>query len=621
MKREYLAIISIIIVLTGCGSGKGGSEYNNSNEKNSELKSLSSQTNVTQNTQVRKLSRSITQSSIPIAWGFDYPIGNKGYDSNGNKVPIDEHISGGTNYNKDRNEEYNLGKNIYGNNSRSGSSSTNWYNISDVGNFVNIKCTDRYGNKTILCTQGLHPGEDWNYANAGDDAGKPVYAVANGIIKEISKVYSSSEDKAGWKIIIEHTLPDNSIIYSIYLHLTSANETNGDIVNNKDDFTFKEGDIVYKNDMIARLATDMLYLPEHLHFEIRNKFTSGSKLYENANSNGYYTYDKKKHTSLTKKQVEQTFKLMKKDGILDPSDFIDDHRNIYPWIGNGSIISYHGENHNPNYNDTQYPFGITQDITRTHSQLNNLPNLFKQSGFFQWQASSNCKNLKIDHSGINNNVDITIGNWNNRTNDITFKNVKLPFILGENNLGNELPNGYWKVIAVTFNNSTVNSSSYNDVYNTLSATCTDESSTPLNSSTSSNMLKNQHIMIGEHQWNGNGSIISRIFKDSEKYSGSDDWPYGVFQDVTMVHKNQYKPVVFFQWMSSDVCNALEIDADLPNEEKHVTLGIKNWDSNTYENKKVTLPYTIKKERLWSVIQVAFDKPVSKDARVNAICKY
>ena len=143
--------------------------------------------------------------------------------------------------------------------------------------------------------------------------------------------------------------------------------------------------------------------------------------------------------------------------------------------------------------------------------------------------------------------------------------------LGKNNLGNELPNGYWKVIAVTFNNSTVNSSSYNDVYHTLSATCTDEPSTPLNSSISSNMLRNQHIMIGEHQWNGNGSIISRIFKDSEKYSGSDDWPYGVFQDVTMVHKNQYKPVVFFQWMSSDnVCNALEIDADLPIKEKQVT---------------------------------------------------
>ena len=69
------------------------------------------------------------------------------------------------------------------------------------------------------------------------------------------------------------------------------------------------------------------------------------------------------------------------------------------------------------------------------------------------------------------------------------------------------------------------------------------------------------------------------------------------------------------------CTAIEIDADLPINEKHVTLGIKNWASNTYKNKKVTLPYTIKKERLWSVIKVAFDKPVSKDARVNAICKY
>ena len=129
-------------------------------------------------------------------------------------------------------------------------------------------------------------------------------------------------------------------------------------------------------------------------------------------------------------------------------------------------------------------------------------------------------------------------------------------------------------------------------------------------------------MIGEHQWNGNASIISRIFKASkdDRYSGTDDWPFGVFQDVTMVHKNQYKPVVFFQWMSSDICKELEINANLPSDEKLVTLGVKNWSSNTYNNKKVNLPYTIKREKLWSVIKVAFDKPVSKDARVEAYCK-
>ena len=601
MKKEYLAIVSVVIALTGCGSGESDSEYNNSNiEKNSKLKSLSSQTNVSQNIQARKLSRSLSRSNIPIAWGFDYPIGNRGYDSNGNKVPIDEHIS------SERNEQYNLGKNVEANNSRSGTLfTTGWWNYSDVGNFYK---------------HGLHPGEDWNYGSRGMDAGKPIFAIANGKIIELKPLYSSASS-GGWEIVLEHVLPDGSKIYSIYLHVTSDQEEDGSLVYDKKEFTYQKGDIVLKGAMIARCATGMTLFPEHLHFEIRNKLNIND-IYPNDDGRGYYTHDKKQHKDgLSKSQVLEAFKIMKDEGILDPSDFIDDHRDIYPWIGNGSIISYHGENHNPNYNDTEYPYGITQDITRTHSQLNNLPNLFKQSGFFQWQISSNCKNLKINHSGINDNVDITIGNWNNRTNDITFKNVRLPFILGKNNLGRELFDGSWRVIAVTFNKSTVNTSSSNDIYNTLSATCTDEPSTPLNSSTSSKMLRNQYIMIGEHQWNGNGSIISRIFKDSEKYSGSDDWPYGVFQDVTMVHKNQYKPVVFFQWMSSDVCNALEIDADLPNEEKHVTLGIKNWASNTYENKKVTLPYTIQKESLWSVIQVAFDKPVSKDARVNAICKY
>ncbi|KPA13814.1 secreted protein, partial [Candidatus Magnetomorum sp. HK-1] len=69
-----------------------------------------------------------------ISDGFDYPVGNRGYDNNGNKTSLDEHINDfGNNYNVDRNEEYNFYKGIADNNSRRGSSGSYWFNINDTG--------------------------------------------------------------------------------------------------------------------------------------------------------------------------------------------------------------------------------------------------------------------------------------------------------------------------------------------------------------------------------------------------------------------------------------------------------------------------------------------------------
>jgi len=568
----------------------------------------------------------------PIAWGFDYPIGNKGYDNNGNKISIDEYISGGNNYNKDRNEEYNLDKNIYANNSRFGNNPSNaWYNANDVGNFYSGT-----GGK------GVHPGEDWNYRVgqalrtnedgtpiAWDGAGANIFAIADGVIEEISKVGSTYTNRA-WKIIIRHKLPDGKFVYSIYLHITSSDNEDGEITTNENDFSFQENSIVRKGDLIGKIAANMSSrLASHLHFAIRSKFSSGSHLYDNANGNGYYTHDGAIHTSMTKSQIIQAFKQMKDDEIFDPSDFIDDHRNIYPWIGNGSIISYHGthagehEVYSISYDEEGYAYGINKDISRTHSKFKNIPTLSKQVGFFQWQPNSNCEKVKIIHTGVNNNVDITVGSWGTRNGDKTYKNITLPFVLGENNFNN---NGTdWRVLAVTFNKETVNANSNNDIYHTLKAICTDD---PISYYPEANIVRNQKIMIGEHQWNGTASIISKHFKDAYNnyyqtgrlQSHPDNWAFGVFHDVTVVEKNQYKPVVFFQWMESDECKELVIDSTLDANEKKVTLEMKDWASNTYSSKKVTLPYTINSENLWNVIKVAFDAPVSKNGRVTATCK-
>ena len=303
---------------------------------------------------------------------------------------------------------------------------------------------------------------------------------------------------------------------------------------------------------------------------------------------------------------------MKGDGIFDPSDFIDDHRDIFPLIGNGSIISYHAKQRPLVSLDLQYPFGITQDITQSHTQYK------QQSGYFQWQASSVCKALEISFPDQNYSANITVGHWSNRENDLTFKNVTLPFVLGESNMLTSFnEDGHdWYVISVGLK-PRVSLSTFTSEQ--LSATCVDAPPTLNNGIIS----KGDLVLIGEHQWNGNASIISRSF---EKYPNPvlqtnlpGNWPFGVYIDVTKIHKSQYKPVVFFQWMSSESCKKITIDVPgLTN--KDVSIGTKNWRGKEYVKFPTTLPVTLTSSRLWTVIEVAFNNPVDDTYSVYATCE-
>lgn len=599
MKKITTSVV-LAILLSSCGGGGEGtgestSNVNDTTNQNScsdtKLESCTPQTS-SRNIQAIPMARS---ANDPIAYGFDYPIGNRGFDGRGNTTEINERIPVySTGYNASRNEEYNLGKGIVANNSRSGSRNyqnlNEWYNVNDVGNFYNG-----------AGGYGVHPGEDWNLG-AGD-AGQAVYAIANGVVEEISSVGSTINNR-GWKIIIRHRLPDDSYVYSIYLHVTS-HDNNGTLTYNEGDFPFSEGDTVDKGDIIGSVATGMTAVPDHLHFEIRSNFTSGADLYANANRNGYYTHDESTHTSMTKSQIETSFQTMKDDGIFDPSDFIDDHRRIYPLVGNGSIISYHGEQRYLVSLDAEYPYGITQDVTHSHSHYQ------KQSGYFQWQASSSCSALEIDFNGTSNNTNITVGHWSNRNNDVTFKNVNLPFVIGESNMGVNFnyDGNDWYVVSVGLDST---------ASERISATCVN--SYP--STHSGLTTRGDLVLIGEHQWNGNASIISRTFKEYSDVNSSniDSWPFGAFKDVTFVHKSQYKPAIFYQWMSSEECKQITIDApSLSSTEKQVTIGTKGWSSSNYSQYSTTLPATLSSSKVWTVIQVLFDNPVSESARVYARC--
>ncbi|MEF2229618.1 MAG: hypothetical protein V3571_01695 [Pseudodesulfovibrio sp.] len=212
--------------------------------------------------------------------------------------------------------------------SRGGTGSI-WHNVSDVGNFLNIDYTF-----------GLHPGEDWNYGSGNQDCGKPVFAVADGTIEALEPTYSTGYVKGGWRVVLRHGLQNGRTVYSVYLHVTSVGKTNGALVSGKSDFLIKDhqrlvvGDIVRKGDMIARVAAGysvegleegetMTNVPTHLHFELRD----GPFSYAHANKWGYYTDEiGMELNDMTADQVKKAFANMRKDHLLDPSDFIDLHQ-------------------------------------------------------------------------------------------------------------------------------------------------------------------------------------------------------------------------------------------------------------------------------------------------------
>lgn len=100
----------------------------------------------------------------------------------------------------------------------------------------------------------LHPGVDFNGNASGDsDLGDPVYAVANGVVV-YSRLYTLSS--FGNIILIQHTLPDGSQVWSQYAHLRDRLKNEGDVVN--------KGDLI---GTIGKGLNNMYWA--HLHFEIR----------------------------------------------------------------------------------------------------------------------------------------------------------------------------------------------------------------------------------------------------------------------------------------------------------------------------------------------------------------
>src|SRR5690606_18702928 len=73
---------------------------------------------------------------------------------------------------------------------------------------------------------GYHLGEDWSAAAGDDDIGERVNAAGNGKI-----VYAGwYSNGRGNVVIVQHTMPDGSIVSTVYGHLNEITQSSGDVV-------------------------------------------------------------------------------------------------------------------------------------------------------------------------------------------------------------------------------------------------------------------------------------------------------------------------------------------------------------------------------------------------------
>lgn len=151
---------------------------------------------------------------------------------------------------------------------------------------------DHYG---FTYKDRIHAGEDWGrwVGSVNHSHGQPVYAIANGEVK-----YSAFANYPGDVVIIEHTLPNGEIWYSMYGHLSRS---------------------VSQNQYVSRgqqIGTILYYVQNgknqaHLHFEVRNFYQVSDINGSSPPGPGYWNEDNQRPPDR---------------GWVDPSDFIEARR-------------------------------------------------------------------------------------------------------------------------------------------------------------------------------------------------------------------------------------------------------------------------------------------------------
>lgn len=246
-------------------------------------------------------------TGVSSADSFDYPIGS-------GSVP--EQIT------PERNTLYPSGAVGSPDRGAAAPNTSYWYNAQDVGSYY-AEYSESQGK---WLWEGLHPGEDWNKA---DDVGESVLAIANGQVIEIRPAGASGiPTTSGYAVVIRHWLSNGDSVDSLYVHIAPGN--NGGVIGDKSEFTYQVGAPVSKGSIIGVVGA-VSALPPHLHFEMRNKpINVLGSLWPKSTGDAYYGPEVglagNRSPSISQSDVEAACRLMQDEGIIDPSDFIDDHR-------------------------------------------------------------------------------------------------------------------------------------------------------------------------------------------------------------------------------------------------------------------------------------------------------
>lgn len=129
--------------------------------------------------------------------------------------------------------------------------------VADTINFPidksNFRLAQDFGTESPRHQGRYHTGEDW-YGGAGMTQGQPVSAAARG---RVTYTYSLGWGRDGGVVILEHTFPDGTIVYTQYGHMAET-ET----------YPFPTKFACVEPGQIIGVIGDVRPAP-HLHFEVR----------------------------------------------------------------------------------------------------------------------------------------------------------------------------------------------------------------------------------------------------------------------------------------------------------------------------------------------------------------
>lgn len=282
--------------------------------------------------------------------------------------------------------------------------------------------------------------------------------------------------------------------------------------------------------------------------------------------------------------------------IEDAEFFSIKQKNTYKWNGNGSVVSYSSGD--------KKGYGLNYDISKIHPTSPN------NTVYFQWEIDKkDGKHLRISTPNKSNSfATITYGGWSSRSNDLTYKNIKLPFILDPNKDGNSTNDGSWYVVQVAFDEK-VNSEV------TVKAQATNIKA----SDEKSIKYISKSKLSPNVTWNGNASIIS--------YSTDNLTGFGINYDISKVHStSENNPTVFFQWQI-DKRDGKRLKISAPSDVSVATITYGSWGSrkNDIVLSNVTLPYIIDpsqdgfgtQDGAWYVVKVDFNNKPYSSVKVRA----